>query len=118
MDLPGEAGTIMHAQTDMGEVELATTAFGQSFQITPLHLITTAASLVNGGHLVTPHFGVHVLDAEGNLVKTFTYDTEKTIISEDSSRTSALYSEAGSLGRYRKESGRRRVFGGRQDGDV
>ena len=87
MDLPGEAGTIMHAQTDMGEVELATTAFGQSFQITPLHLITTAASLVNGGHLVTPHFGVRVLDAEGNLVKTFTYDTEKTIISEDSSRT-------------------------------
>lgn len=87
VDLPGEAGTIMHAQTDMGEVELATTAFGQSFQITPLHLITTAASLVNGGHLVTPHFGVRVLDAEGNLVKTFTYDTEKTIISEDSSRT-------------------------------
>ena len=87
VDLPGEAGTIMHAQADMGEVELATTAFGQSFQITPLHLITTAASLVNGGHLVTPHFGVRVLDAEGNLVKTFTYDTEKTIISEDSSRT-------------------------------
>ena len=87
VDLPGEAGTIMHAQTDMGEVELATTAFGQSFQITPLHLITTAASLVNGGHLVTPHFGVRVLDVEGNLVKTFTYDTEKTIISEDSSRT-------------------------------
>ena len=87
VDLPGEAGTIMHAQTDMGEVELATTAFGQSFQITPLHLITTAASLVNGGHLVTPHFGVRVLDAEGNLVKTFTYGTEKTIISEDSSRT-------------------------------
>lgn len=87
VDLPGEAGTIMHAQTDMGEVELATTAFGQSFQITPLHLITTAASLVNGGRLVTPHFGVRVLDAEGNLVKTFTYDTEKTIISEDSSRT-------------------------------
>ena len=87
VDLPGEAGTIMHAQTDMGEVELATTAFGQSFQITPLHLITTAASLVNGGHLVTPYFGVRVLDAEGNLVKTFTYDTEKTIISEDSSRT-------------------------------
>ena len=87
VDLPGEAGTIMHSQTDMGEVELATTAFGQSFQITPLHLITTAASLVNGGHLVTPHFGVRVLDAEGNLVKTFTYDTEKTIISEDSSRT-------------------------------
>lgn len=87
VDLPGEAGTIMHAQTDMGEVELATTAFGQSFQITPLHLITTVASLVNGGHLVTPHFGVRVLDAEGNLVKTFTYDTEKTIISEDSSRT-------------------------------
>ena len=87
VDLPGEAATIMHAQTDMGEVELATTAFGQSFQITPLHLITTAASLVNGGHLVTPHFGVRVLDAEGNLVKTFTYDTEKTIISEDSSRT-------------------------------
>lgn len=87
VDLPGEAGTIMHAQTDMGEVELATTAFGQSFQITPLHLITTASSLVNGGHLVTPHFGVRVLDAEGNLVKTFTYDTEKTIISEDSSRT-------------------------------
>ena len=87
VDLPGEAGTIMHAQADMGDVELATTAFGQSFQITPLHLITTAASLVNGGHLVTPHFGVRVLDAEGNLVKTFTYDTEKTIISEDSSRT-------------------------------
>ena len=86
VDLPGEAGTIMHAKENMGEVELATVSFGQSFQITPLQLITTIASLVNGGHRITPHFGVEVLNEEGDVIKTFTYETEEAIISEETSK--------------------------------
>lgn len=87
VDLPGEAGTIMHQKENMGEVELATVSFGQSFQITPLQLITTAASLVNGGHRVTPHFGVKVVGSDGEVRKTFTYDAEESIISEETSET-------------------------------
>ena len=87
VDLPGEAGTIMHQKENMGEVELATVSFGQSFQITPLQLITTAASLVNGGHRVTPHFGVKVVGSDGDVRKTFTYDAEESIISEETSET-------------------------------
>lgn len=75
----------MHAKENMGEVELATVSFGQSFQITPLQLITTIASLVNGGHRITPHFGVEVLNEEGDVIKTFTYETEEAIISEETS---------------------------------
>lgn len=87
VDLPGEAGTIMHKPENMGQVELATVAFGQSFQITPLQLITTAASIVNGGNRITPHFGVKVTDADGNLVETLEYPVTEHIISEQTSAT-------------------------------
>ncbi|MCD8077493.1 MAG: peptidoglycan glycosyltransferase [Lachnospiraceae bacterium] len=87
IDLPGEAGTIMHEKEDMGEVELATVSFGQSFQITPIQLITTAASLINGGTRVTPHLAIAVQNSEGDVTETFTYDAGKTIISEETSET-------------------------------
>lgn len=87
IDLPGEATTIMHQKKDMGNVELATVAFGQSFQITPIQLITTAASIVNGGNRITPHFGVETLDEEGNVVNIFSYPVQKGIVSEETSAT-------------------------------
>ncbi len=87
IDLPGEAGTIMHKKENMGNVELATVAFGQSFQITPIQLLTTASSIINGGNRITPHFGVEALDAEGNVVETFTYPVEEGIVSEETSAT-------------------------------
>ena len=87
IDLPGEAGTIMHQKENMGNVELATVAFGQSFQITPIQLLTTASSIINGGNRITPHFGVKTLDAEGNVVETFTYPVRQGIVSEETSRT-------------------------------
>lgn len=65
VDLPGEAGTIMHNKDNMGLVELATVSFGQSFQITPIQLVTTVSSIINGGRRITPHFGVKVVDAQG-----------------------------------------------------
>lgn len=87
IDLPGEAGTIMHQMEDMGNVELATVSFGQSFQITPIQLLTTAASIVNGGNRITPHFGVETLDADGNVLETFTYPVAEDIVSEETSAT-------------------------------
>lgn len=87
VDLPGEAGTIMHKKENMGNVELATVAFGQSFQITPIQLLTTAASIVNGGRRVTPHFGLRVLDGEGNVEEVFEYPVKEGIISEETSAT-------------------------------
>ncbi len=87
IDLPGEAGTIMHQKENMGNVELATVAFGQSFQITPIQLITTAASIVNGGNRITPHFGVKALDMDGNVVETFQYPVKEGIVSEKTSET-------------------------------
>ena len=87
VDLPGEAGTIMHRMEDMGEVELATVSFGQSFQITPLRLLTTAASLVNGGRLVTPHLALEIRGNDGEVRKSFTYASEASIISEETSET-------------------------------
>lgn len=83
IDLPGEAGTIMHKEENVGEVELATISFGQSFQITPVQLATTVSSIINGGRRVTPHFGVKVTDEKGNLVKTFRYQEKKGIVSEE-----------------------------------
>nr|WP_296481548.1 penicillin-binding transpeptidase domain-containing protein [uncultured Acetatifactor sp.] len=85
IDLPGEAGTIMHRKEDMGNVELATVAFGQSFQITPIQLLTTASSIINGGNRITPHFGVKTLDAEGNVVDVFEYPVTTGIVSEETS---------------------------------
>lgn len=86
IDLPGEAGTIMHKKEDIGEVELATISFGQSFQITPIQLATTVSSIINGGTRVTPHFGVRVMDQEGNLVEELEYETQTGIVSEEVSQ--------------------------------
>ena len=87
IDLPGEAGTIMHKKEDMGNVELATVAFGQSFQITPVQLLTTVSSIINGGRRVTPHFGIQTVDAQGNVVERFEYPVTEGIVSEETSAT-------------------------------
>ncbi len=86
IDLPGEAGTIMHKEENMGQVELATVAFGQSFQITPIQLVATVSSLINGGARVTPHFGMYVQDETGNVVETFSYKTKRDVVSEETSQ--------------------------------
>lgn len=86
IDLPGEAATIMHKKENIGEVELATISFGQSFQITPIQLATTVSSIINGGRRITPHFGVKVTDAEGNLVKELKYKEEPGIVSKEVSK--------------------------------
>lgn len=87
IDLPGEAGTIMHKKENMGLVELATVSFGQSFQITPIQLITTAASIVNGGNRVTPHFAVKAVNGEKTEVHRFSYPVKEHIVSEKTSET-------------------------------
>ncbi|MBR1701516.1 MAG: peptidoglycan glycosyltransferase [Lachnospiraceae bacterium] len=87
VDLPGEAGTIMHKMEDMGNVELATVSFGQSFQITPIQLLTTASSIINGGNRITPHFGIESIDSEQNVVETYTYPITQGIVSEETSAT-------------------------------
>jgi len=83
IDLPGEAGTIMHQPDKIGEVELATISFGQSFQITPIRLMTTVAGLINGGRLVTPHFGVKAVSADGTSIDEFVYPVTEGILSSD-----------------------------------
>lgn len=85
VDLPGEAGTIMHKQEDIGLVELATMTFGQSFQITPVRMTSTVSALINGGKSITPHFGMKVLDKEGKEIKTFQYKKDDRIVSEETS---------------------------------
>ena len=87
IDLPGEAGTIMHKPENMGEVELATVSFGQSFQVTPLRLLTTVSAIINGGTMVTPHFGVEVRSADGETVKKLDYEQGERILSEETSKT-------------------------------
>lgn len=87
IDLPGEAGTIMHKKEDMGLVELATVSFGQSFQITPIQLITTISSLVNGGTRVTPHLAKSVTDTETGAGSDLTFASREHIISEETSET-------------------------------
>lgn len=87
VDLPGEAGTIMHKKENMGNVELATVAFGQSFQITPIQLAATVSSLINGGRRITPHFGVSVLETDGSSGIKLEYPAEEGIISEETSKT-------------------------------
>lgn len=87
IDLSGEASTIMHKQENVGQVELATISFGQSFQITPIQLLTMASMVVNGGTQITPHFGVRVLDESGEAVETLEYDTEENVLSEETSET-------------------------------
>ena len=87
IDLPGEAGTIMHNPKNMGEVELATVSFGQSFQITPIQLATTVSAIINGGNRITPHFGISVESADGTEVQTLEYPVETGIVSKGTSRT-------------------------------
>ncbi len=87
VDLPGEAGTIMHKKENMGNVELATVAFGQSFQITPIQLATTVSSLINGGRRITPHFGVTVRSPDDSYAKKLEYPVEEGIVSESTSET-------------------------------
>ena len=86
-DLPGEAATIMHQPEKIGPVELATISFGQSFQVTPIQLAATVSSILNGGKRVIPHFGVDVEDEDGKVLKEFTYGTQKTICSVNTSET-------------------------------
>lgn len=87
IDLPGEARTIMHKKENMGEVELATVAFGQSFQITPIQLASTVSALINGGNRVTPHFGVTVRSSDGTKAQKIQYPPEKRIVSQETSET-------------------------------
>ena len=94
VDLPGEAGTIMHKKENIGLVELATMSFGQSFQVTPIQMATTVSSLVNGGRRITPHFGVRVLDSDGNEVEEFQYEEKKDIVSEETSATMRMLLES------------------------
>lgn len=87
IDLPGEAATIMHKKEDMGNVELATVAFGQSFQITAIQLLTTASSIINGGNRITPHLGMEAMNRDGEVEQVFTYPVETGIVSEETSAT-------------------------------
>lgn len=87
IDLPGEAATIMHQKENIGEVELATISFGQSFQITPIQLAVTVSSIINGGRRVTPHFGVRVANTDGSESQSFAYPVKENIVSEETSST-------------------------------
>lgn len=87
VDLPGEASTIMHKKENVGQVELATMSFGQSFQVPPVQMAATVSSLINGGYRVTPHFGLQVLDAKGKKIETLHEGRGKRIVSEETSKT-------------------------------
>ncbi len=93
VDLPGEAGTIMHQKDAVGNVELATMSFGQSFQITPLQLATTVSSIINGGKRITPHLAVRAVDAEGNQVESFEKEAGRQIVSAETSGTMRMLLE-------------------------
>lgn len=93
IDLPGEAATIMHSPDNIGQVELATMSFGQSFQITPVELATTVSSIINGGRRVTPHFGVKVQTPDGEDVEILQYDQVDGIVSEETSKTMRMLLE-------------------------
>ena len=86
IDLPGEATTIMHKLENIGDLELATIAFGQSFQLTPVRLMATVASIINGGKMVTPHFGVKVANEDETTVKQLEYDTYDSVVSEETTQ--------------------------------
>ncbi len=93
IDLPGEAGTIMHEKDKIGQVELATIAFGQSFQITPVQLMTTVSSLINGGTRIVPHIGMAESENNGKTVK-FEYENKEGICSEKTSQTMRMLLES------------------------
>ena len=94
VDLPGEAGTIMHKMENVGLVELATMSFGQSFQVTPIQMAATVSSLVNGGKRITPHLGVSVYNDEGNLIRDFEYSEGEQIVSKETSETMQVLLES------------------------
>ena len=94
VDIPGEAGTIMHKKENIGQVELATISFGQSFQITPIQLAATVSALINGGKRVTPHFGTEILNEDGKVTKEFHYSEKKHIVSEKTSETMRILLES------------------------
>lgn len=94
VDLPGEANSIMHKKDIIKAVELATMSFGQSFQITPLQLMVAASAVVNGGNLVTPHFGIQVKAPDGRIVKTLEYETSSEAVSKETSETMKMLLEA------------------------
>lgn len=94
IDLPGEAGTIMHRKEDIGTVELATMTFGQSFQVTPIQMAVTVSSIVNGGNRVTPHVGTAILDRNGSIVEEFDYEVESGIVSKETSETMQMLLES------------------------
>lgn len=94
IDVPGEAGSIMHKLEDVKPVELATMSFGQGFQITPLQLLRAASAVVNGGTLVTPHFGVTISNYDGSVVKKIDYPVEKSVIKEETSETMKMLLES------------------------
>lgn len=83
IDLPGEAATIMHSLDNIGNVELATISFGQSFQITPIRLMATVAGLINGGNIVTPHFGVKSVSVDGTSIEEFVYPVTEGVVSQE-----------------------------------
>ena len=118
IDVPGEAGTIMHAQDQIGPVELATISFGQSFQITPIQLAATVSSLINGGTRITPHLGLYCEKTDGSERISVQKETEqKRILSEETSARlrSILFQVVENGGGKKWKS--RRLSGGRQDGD-
>lgn len=94
VDLAGEATGIIHKLENIGPVELATMSFGQSFQITPLQLMRAASAIVNGGYLITPHFGKGIADEEGNIIENFQYDRGEQVISRETSETMKMILES------------------------
>jgi stage V sporulation protein D (sporulation-specific penicillin-binding protein) len=105
IDVPGEAGTIMHALDNIGNVELATISFGQSFQITPIRLMATVAALINGGNLITPHFGVKAVSTDGSQIEEFTYPVTTEIVSSETTEKlkyilEKVFSEGGGTNAY------------------
>lgn len=93
IDLSGEAGTIIHKQENVGTVELATMSFGQSFQITPVQMLRAVSAIVNGGRLVTPHFGLYTGSSDGSVVNEFAYSTQDEAISSQTSETMKMILE-------------------------
>lgn len=94
IDLPGEAGSILHPKEEVQDVDLAVMSFGQSLQFTPIQILTAVSTIVNGGNKITPHFGTYVTDRDGNLVETLEYPVEEQVISEETSQTMLELMEA------------------------
>lgn len=94
VDLPGEASSIMHKKDAVGNVELATMSFGQSFQITPMQLLRAASAVINGGNLVTPHFAMYTTDENNKRKKTFSFEKKENVISKETSDTMKEFLEA------------------------